>query len=124
MGRDLSAFWYWTSRVFCKLLGSLEINCQPSKFTCVNTLTEKVDMYNVRIEEFSYMPRYEEPVKKLCCLNGIATHTAMCALVEVGDFHRFEKASNFAAHLGFVPGEDSSSDRQQRTGITKAGKTV
>lgn len=85
------------------------------------TLSEKVDIYNKRIEELSHTQRYEEPVKKLCCLNGIGVHTAMCALVEVGDFHRFEKASNFASYLGLVPGEDSSSDRQRRTGITKAG---
>ena len=87
------------------------------------TLSEKVDIYNTRIEELSHTQRYEEPVKKLCCLNGIGVHTAMCALVEVGDFHRFEKASNFASYLGLVPGEDSSSDRQRRTGITKAGNS-
>lgn len=85
------------------------------------SLSEKVDIYDARIEEFSHSPRYEEPVKKLCCFNGIATHTAMCALVEIGDFHRFQKASHFAAYLGLVPGENSSGDKQHRTGITKAG---
>lgn len=72
-------------------------------------------MYNIRIEELSHMPRYEEPVSP----NGVATHTAMSALVEVGDFRCFETALNFAAYLGLVPGEDSGSDRKRRTGITK-----
>ena len=85
------------------------------------TLTERVAVYDRRIEELSHMPRYEEPVKKLCCLNGIATHTAMCLLTEIGDFQRFEDAGRFAAYLGLVPGEASSGSKQNRLGITKAG---
>ena len=85
------------------------------------TLTERVDVYDARIEELSHMERYEESVKKLCSFNGIATHTAMCLLVEVGDFHRFEKATNFAAYLGLVPGEHSSAENKNHLGITKAG---
>lgn len=117
---------YWSKR-HLDWLHSLEFDHPILKETLQEylvlyyTLTEKVDMYNTRIEELSHMSRYEEPVKKLCCLNGVATHTAMCALVEVGDFRRFEKASNFAAYLGLVPGEHSSWDRRRRTGITKAG---
>ena len=36
-------------------------------------------------------------------------------------FHRFRRAHAVAAYLGLTPGEHSSSERQQRTGITKAG---
>ena len=117
---------YWTQK-HLDWLHSLELDHPILRETLQEylvlfySLAEKVDIYNLRIEELSHMPRYEESVKNLCCLNGIATHTAMCALVEVGDFRRFEKASHFAAYLGLVPGEDSSSDRQRRTGITKAG---
>ena len=85
------------------------------------TLSERVAVYDARIEELSHLPRYEESVNKLCCFHGIATHTAMCLLVEVGDFTRFKKAYNFAAYLGLVPGEHSSSEKQRRLGITKAG---
>ena len=87
------------------------------------TLSEKVDIYNKRIEELSHLPKYEEPVKKLCCLNGVATHTAVCTLVEVGDFKRFENAAKFAAYLGLVPSEHSSSDSKHRGSITKAGNS-
>ena len=87
------------------------------------TLSEKVDIYNKRIEELSHLLKYEEPVKKLCCLNGVATHTAMCTLVEVGDFKRFENAAKFAAYLGLVPSEHSSSDSKHRGSITKAGNS-
>lgn len=83
--------------------------------------SEKVDMYNLRIEELAQMESYKEPVHKLVCFNGIATHTALSLLVEVGDFNRFKTAPNFASYLGLVPGEHSSGNKQQHTGITKAG---
>ena len=86
-------------------------------------LCEKVATYDKRIEELSHMQRYEERVGKLRCFNGISTHTALSLVAEVGDFNRFKKASNFAAYLGLVPGEDSSNERTRRTGITKAGNT-
>ena len=43
----------------------------------------------------------------------------MC--VEVGDFSRFATAQQFASYLGLTPGECSSGDKQQYTGIPKAG---
>lgn len=86
-------------------------------------LSEKVAVYDKRIEELAHTARYEEKVGKLCCFNGIATHTALSLLAEVGDFHRFKSAPQFAAYLGLVPGEHSSGDKQCRTGITKAGNS-
>ena len=41
--------------------------------------------------------------------------------MEIGDFTRFVKAKNFAAFLGLVSGEDSSSSDQNLLGITKQG---
>lgn len=85
--------------------------------------SEKVDMYNLRIEELSRMDAYDKSVQKLLCFNGIATHTALSLLVEVGDFNRLKTAQNFASYLGLVPGEHSSGDKQRRTGITKSGNS-
>lgn len=85
------------------------------------TLDEKVAIYDIRIEELSHLDRYEENVQKLGCFRGVATHTALSLLVEVGDFHRFRTAQQFAAYLGLVPGEASSGEKQIRTSITKAG---
>jgi len=85
------------------------------------TLDEKIAIYDKRIEELSHLERYEENVQKLSCFRGIATHTALSLLVEVGDFQRFRTAKQFAAYLGLVPGESSSGDKQVYTGITKAG---
>lgn len=85
--------------------------------------SEKVDIYNIRIEELAQRERYREHVQKLVCFRGIAVHTALSLLVEVGDFHRFKTAQHFASYLGLVPGEHSSGGKQIHTGITKAGNT-
>ena len=64
---------------------------------------------------------YVEKVKALRCLLGIQTHTALCLVVETGDFKRFAKGSIYAAYLGLAPGEHSSSTDINRLGISKAG---
>lgn len=87
------------------------------------TLAEKVDICDARIEELSHTERYEEKVKKLCCFKGIATHTALSLLVEVGDYNRFSSAQHFASFLGLVRSESFSGEKQVRTGITKAGNS-
>jgi transposase len=86
-------------------------------------LTDKIERLDARIEELAGTERYQESVKKLRCLIGVKTHTALSVLVEVGDFKRFAKADKLAGYLGLVPGENSSGDRQRHTGITKAGNS-
>ena len=84
-------------------------------------LTDKIERLDKRIEELAGDERYQENVKKLSCLIGVKTHTALSAIVEIGDFKRFSSAERLAAFLGLTPGEDSSGDKQKRIGITKAG---
>jgi transposase len=86
-------------------------------------LNDKIERLDKRIEELACDERYQEKVKKLSCLIGVKTHTALSALVEVGDFKRFAQAEKFASFLGLVPGEDSSGGTQNRLGITKAGNS-
>jgi len=84
---------------------------------------EKVERFDKRIEELAQMESYRERVKKLSCLIGIGSITALATIVETGDFNRFPTAQHYSAYLGLVPGEDSSGKRIQRTGITKAGNS-
>ena len=86
-------------------------------------LSDKIERLDKRIEELASKDEYQKSVKKLCCFMGIKTHSALSVLVEVGDFHRFASAQNFASYLGLVPGEDTSSDSQTRLSITKAGNS-
>jgi transposase len=85
--------------------------------------TEKIERLDQRIEELASLEKYEKKVKKLGCLIGVKTHTALSMIVEVGDFGRFAKAEKFTAFLGLVPGEETSDEKQNRYGITKAGNS-
>lgn len=81
----------------------------------------KIERYDKRIEEIAEQENYREKVKKLECFLGIKTHTALSLIVETGDYRRFAKGNVYAAYLGLAPGEHSSSNNVNRTGITKAG---
>lgn len=86
-------------------------------------LTDKIQRLDKRIEELAGGERYSENVKRLSCLIGIKTHTALSMIVEVGDFKRFKEAQKFSAFLGLVPGENSSGSKAIRRNITKAGNS-
>ena len=84
-------------------------------------LTDKVERLDAQIEQLAELDDYREKVSRLICFKGIKTHTALSLIVETGDFSRFESAEHYASYIGLVPGEHSSSDDQNRLGITKAG---
>ena len=83
----------------------------------------KIERYDKRIEEIAAEECYQENARKLGCLLGISTHTALSLVVETGDFKRFAKGNIYAAYLGLAPGEHSSSTSVNRLGISKAGNT-
>lgn len=117
---------YWTQKHLA-WLRSLQFDNAQLKETLSEYLAtyfwldEKLQRLDRRIEEIAVQKEYAERVKKLRCFLGIKSHTALSLLVEVGDFKRFPNAESFAAYLGLVPGENSSSDRHRLLGITKAG---
>ena len=86
-------------------------------------LSENLERYDKRIEELSKQERYAENVGKLGCFKGIATHTAMALLSEVGDFNRFPTAEHFSAFLGLVPSQHSSGEPKHFGSITKTGNS-
>lgn len=85
------------------------------------TVSERIAQMDRKIEEIAEQDKYREAVHKLICFKGIKTLTALAVIVEIGDFTRFVKAKNFASFFGLVSGELSSSDDQNRMGITKQG---
>ena len=102
-------------------LSSLNREILDEYMATFGELTAKVERFDARIEELAAQARYQEKVKRLGCLLGIQTHTALSLIVETGDFHRFAKGNIYAAYLGMAPGENSSGDKVRRTGISKAG---
>jgi len=118
---------YWTGKHVKWLktlnLGGILQETLKEYLITYDYLTDKIARFDSRIEELALAERYQEKVRKLQCLIGIKTHTALSVLVEIGDFNRFPQAGNLAAFIGLVPGEDSSGEKQLRGSITKAGNT-
>jgi len=118
---------YWTIK-HVKWLKTLDLGCVLQEalseyLVTYEYLTDKIERMDKRIEELAGGERYQEKVRKLSCLIGVKTHTALSVIVEIGDFKRFAKPDKLAAYLGLVPSEDSSGEKRRRGSITKAGNS-
>jgi transposase len=60
---------------------------------------------------------------RLMTLPGVGPVTALTFVATIDDISRFDHAYRVTSYLGLTPGESSSSERERRTGITKAGST-
>lgn len=58
---------------------------------------------------------------RLMTVPGVGPITALSFVAAIDDPNRFTRSCRVASYLGLTPGEDSSSQRERRTGITKAG---
>lgn len=73
------------------------------------------------IERIARTEPYAATVRKLSCLRGISTLSALAITAEIGDFRRFGSPRQLMAYLGLVPREYSSGGKEKRGGITKTG---
>jgi transposase len=60
-------------------------------------------------------------VTALMAVRGLDLISATIFLAEIGDLSRFASARELMAYLGLVPSEDSTGEKVNRGGITKAG---
>lgn len=72
-------------------------------------------------KELAAMAKQDATCVRLMTVPGVGPVTALRFLAALDDIQRFPNAHKVESYLGLVPGEYSSSDRQQRTSITKAG---
>ena len=73
------------------------------------------------MDQIACQQPWQAPVAVLCCFRGVATHTALRLLAEVGDFRRFATARELMSFLGLTPSEYSSGQQRHRGSITKTG---
>lgn len=84
----------------------------------VDSLNAQIALADKELEQLAK----EDPVcKRLMTVPGVGPVTSMRFVAALDDMSRFPTAHAVQAFLGLTPGEHSSSQRQQRTGITKAG---
>jgi len=84
-------------------------------------LNERVRVTEKRIESLA---AEDELCQRLMTVPGVGPSTAVRFVAAIDDITRFESAHKVEAYLGLAPGESSSSERQQRLSITKAGPST
>jgi transposase len=89
-----------------------------SQIEALAELSERVRASEKRIEALAAS---DELCQRLMTVPGVGPSTAVRFVAAIDDITRFESAHKVEAYLGLVPGEHSSSERQQRLSITKAG---
>jgi transposase len=81
-------------------------------------MNEQVALADKELKELTK----EDPLcQRLMTVPCIGPVTCMRFVAAIDDISRFPNAHAVQSFLGLTPGENSSSDRRQRTGITKAG---
>jgi transposase len=75
-------------------------------------------------KQLASIAKADETCRLLMTAPGVGPITAIRFLAIIDDPQRFPNAHAVQSYLGLTPGEHSSSERQQRTGITKAGSSA
>lgn len=93
--------------------------------TCVERLLLVLDELNKQIkaadEELERIVEADDRCRRLMTAPCVGPVTAARFVTTVDDPARFRNAKKLGSYLGLSPGENSSSQRKRRTGITKAG---
>lgn len=74
--------------------------------------------------ELAELAKANPVAKRLMTMPGVGPVTALRYLAALDDAGRFSTAHSVSSYLGLTPGERSSAEKQQRTGITKAGPKI
>jgi transposase len=72
-------------------------------------------------EELAELAKRDETCQRLMTVPGVGPVTALRFVAAIDDRTRFASAHRVESYLGLTPGENSSSERQRRTSLTKAG---
>lgn len=84
----------------------------------IDSLNEQIKLADQELQELAD----EDPVcNRLMSVPGVGPVTSVRFVAAIDDVSRFPSAHAVESFLGLTPGENSSSERKQRTGITKAG---
>jgi transposase len=91
----------------------------------VERLLQVIEALNQQIaladDELERLAEQDPVCQRLMTVPGVGPVTSMRFVAALDDRTRFPTAHAVEGFLGLTPGENSSSQRQRRTGITKAG---
>jgi transposase len=94
----------------------------PAHIERVLTSIEQVNQHIAEATKELHALAKADPVcRRLMTVPGVGPVTAVRFVAALDTPERFGSAHAVQSYLGLTPGEDSSSSRQRRTGLTKAG---
>jgi transposase len=114
---------YW-SRMYIRWLESLSLTQESGTYALKAMIGELLALRNTiaeltrHIHALAHQARYDAQVKLLCGVPGISMLAAMTFLTEVVSLGRFPNLDRLASYVGLVPGERSSGEVEQETGLT------
>lgn len=84
-----------------------------------------IDAMNTQVKasmkQIGELAKASELCRRLMTMPGVGPVTAVSFVAAIDTVSRFQHAYQLTSYLGVTPGENSSSQRERRTGITKAG---
>jgi transposase len=93
--------------------------------TYVERLLDTIASLNMQIaaadKELTELTADDALCQRLMSVPGVGPVTSLRFIAALDDIARFPSAHAVQSYLGLTPGENSSSERKQRLGITKAG---
>ena len=120
---------YWT-RTYVRWLESLTFNQESATAAFKALLNELLWLRQTiadltkRIRHLALQDRYRSAMDLLHSIPGIGPLAAMTFLTEVVSINRFKSLDQLACYVGLVPGENSSGDTEQDTGLTPRRNTT
>jgi transposase len=120
---------YWT-RTYVRWLESMSFTQESATVALkallneLLTLRQTIAQLSKHIHHMALEDRYREPLALLSTVSGVGMLAAITFLVEVVSIDRFKNLDRLACFVGLVPGERSSGDNQQDTGLTPRRNTT
>lgn len=96
--------------------------CPPfieSMLAAIDAMTLQIAVLDTQVRALAN----RDPICQRLMTAPVGPNTAVAVMATVDSIDRFDSAHRFEAFLGLTPGENSSSERQRTTGITKAGSS-
>jgi transposase len=114
-----------TSRTFPKRIRETVLKTANGLPEYVERLLKTIDVLNEQLaladQELAQLAEGDPICKRLMSVPAVGPVTSMRFAAAIDDISRFPTAHAVQSFLGLTPGENSSSEKKQRTGITKAG---
>lgn len=88
------------------------------QLSAIGMLTEQIKASD---KEMKKLATGDEDCRRSMTMTGVGPLTAIQYKAALDEVERFETAHLAESYIGLTPGERSSSEKQHRTGITKAG---